>query len=170
MSSDRILERTAIRLERYVTAINDSVPDCRGIAKAAMPWSFRPVSFSRAEIPWLIYETRRVLSAVALHARAAPVWANPLPVGDEISPLLRSTSGSMCLLGYYACSLMMASYDYPGHASFFDYGCGVMVHSSAPDHVRDAPELQAEFPAKELPGLSGRLVWYGESLPRLPAP
>ena len=56
MSSDRILERTAIRLERYVTAINDSVPDCRGIAKAAMPWSFRPVSFSRAEIPWLIYE------------------------------------------------------------------------------------------------------------------
>ena len=64
-----------------------------------MPWSFRPVSFSRAEIPWLIYETRRVLSAVALHARAAPVWANPLPVGDEISPLLRSTSGSMCFAG-----------------------------------------------------------------------
>ena len=83
----------------------------------------------------------------------APVWANPLPVGDEISPLLRSTSGPMSLLGYYACSLMMASYDYPGHASFFDYGCGVMVHSSAPDHVRDAPELQAEFPAKELPGV-----------------
>ena len=64
---------------------------------------------------------------------------------------------------------MMMSYDYSGHASFFDYGCGVMAHPRAPDHVRDDPELQAEFPAKELPGLSGRLVWYGESLPRLSA-
>ena len=100
-----------------------------------------------------------------MFARDAPAWAIPLPVGDEICPLLRSTSGPICLLGHYACSLMMMSYDYSAHPSLSVFGCGVMAHPSAPDHVRDDPELQAEFPAKELPGLCGRLVWFGESLP-----
>jgi hypothetical protein len=45
-----------------------------------------------------------------------------------------------------------------------DPGCGVMAHPSAPNHVRDDPELQAEFPARALPGLCGRLVWSGERL------
>jgi hypothetical protein len=30
--------------------------------------------------------------------------------------------------------------------------------------VRDDIELQAEFPAKELPGLSSRMLWFGERL------
>ena len=40
-----------------------------------------------------------------------------------------------------------------------------MAHPRAPDCVRNDVELQAEFPAKDLPGLCGRLIWYGESLP-----
>ena len=72
---DRILERTAILLERYVTNISNSAPDCRGIAKATVPWAHYPVSFSQHEIPHLIFETRRVLLAQACHARVAPTWA-----------------------------------------------------------------------------------------------
>ena len=37
--SDRILERSAIALERFVTAINSSVPDRCGTAEVAVPWS-----------------------------------------------------------------------------------------------------------------------------------
>jgi hypothetical protein len=124
-----------------------------------VPWSRHAVRFTQSEIPGLLREIRKVLRARALFARAAPDWA-PLPVGDEISPLLHATSGPMCLLGNYACSLMMLSYDYLRHPSFFDYGCGVMFNSRAPQHVRNDPGLQAEFPAKELPGLCGRLVWF----------
>ena len=72
--------------------------------------------------------------------------------------------GNPVLVGEF-CLVMMAGYDYAGHASFHAYGCGVMAHPRAPDCVRDDVDLQAEFPAKELPGLSGRLIWYGESLP-----
>ena len=59
-----------------------------------------------------------MLLAQARHAQAAPPWAIPLPVGDEISPLLRSTSGPMCLLGNFACSVMMVGYDYLGTPRF----------------------------------------------------
>ena len=89
----------------------------------------------------------------------------PPSVVDEISPLLHTPCGPLRLLGHYACSLMMLSYDHPGHPSFFDYGCGVIAHPWVPDCVRDDVDLQAEFPAKELPGLSARLIWSGEKLP-----
>jgi hypothetical protein len=162
--SDRILERSAIALERFVTGFTTS-RYVDGIAEAPVPWSCHAVRFNPSEVPGLIRETRNVLQAIALFAETAPAWAIPLPVGDEISPLLRADSGPLCLLGSYACSLMMMSYDYRGHPSFHAYSCGVMAHQRAPNHVRDDPELRAEFPAKELPGLSGRLVWFGERLP-----
>ena len=50
------------------------------------------------------------------------------------------------------------------HPSFFDFGCGVMALPSAPKDIRDDPELQVEFPVKALPGLCGRLIWFGERL------
>ena len=161
----RVLERSAIALEHFVTAVNSSVPDCYGTAEVAVPWSRQPVRFTKAEVPWLIRETRTVLLAQARHAQVAPPWAIPLPVGDEISPLLSSTSGPMCLLGNFACSVMMMGYDYLGHPSFYDFGCGVMAHPRAPDRVRNDVESETEFPAKELPGLCGRMVWFGEGLP-----
>ena len=162
--SDRILERTAIRLDQFIAAINESAPDCCGIAELAVPWSHSPMRFSQAEIPHLIFETRNVLLASAMFASAAPRWCQPLPVGAEIAPLLQST-GSMHLLGLYSCSLMMMGYDYPAHPSLHTFGSGVMAHPKAPDHVRDDPELRCEFPAKELPGLCSRMVWFGEALP-----
>ena len=163
--SDRLLERAAVEFEHYVIALHAAVPDREGLAQAPVPWSRTGLRFAQTEIPGLVHEIRRVLRARALFAQAAPAWA-PLPVGDEITPLLRAT-GAMCLLGHYACSLLMMSYDYLGHPTFYDYGAGVMAHPRAPSHVRDDVELQAEFPARELPGLCGRLVWFGENLPRL---
>ena len=109
---------------------------------------------------------RKVLLARAQFAVTGPAWAQPLPVGDEITPLLKAT-GAMYLLGAYSCSLIMLGYNFQVHPSFYDYGCGVMNHPRAPEHVRGDPELQAEFPARELPGFCGRLVWFGENLPRL---
>ena len=162
--SDRILERTAILLERYIADI--STPDDCGIVEALVPGSHRPVYLSKSEVPQLICETRNILQAQAFHARHAPRWAIPLPVGDEISPLLRSSSGPLCLLAHYSCSLRMADYNYTAHPSLSTFGCGVMAHPKAPDHIRDDPELQAEFPAKELPGLSAQLIWSGADLPR----
>ena len=162
---DRILERSAVELERFVNGFVDSVPDRRGIAEAPVPWSRTAWRFSRSEIPQLIREVRTVLLAQAYHSCRAPAWADPLPVGDEIAPLLHSTSGPMHLLGLFSCSLMMMSYDYPAHPSFTTFGCGVMAHPRAPDHVRDDPELRCEFPARELPGLGGMMIWFGERLP-----
>jgi hypothetical protein len=43
----------------------------------------------------------------------------------------------------------------------------MMAHPDAPEHVRNDMDLQAEFPAKELRGLSSRMIWFGERL-RLP--
>src|SRR5262249_16465127 len=91
-----------------------------------------------------------------------PAWG-PLPLGDECNALIQAT-GAMHLLGCYAFSLQLMSYDYLGHPSLHTFGCGVMAHPAAPEHVRDDLELQEEFPAKPLPGLDGRLLWFGESL------
>jgi hypothetical protein len=164
--SDRLLERAAVEFEHYVVGLHNSMPDRDGLAKAPVPWSRAGLRFAPSEIPYLISETRKVLLARAQFAATGPAWGQPLPVGDEITPLLRAT-GPMCLLGHYACSLMMMNYDFRTHPSFYDYGCGVMGHPRAPEHVRSDLGLQAEFPAKELPGLCGRLVWFGENLPRL---
>ena len=70
----------------------------------------------------------------------------------------------MRLLGAYAFSLQMLDYDFVEHPSFFDFGCGVMALPGAPKDIRDDPELQVEFPVKALPGLCGRLIWFGERL------
>jgi hypothetical protein len=70
----------------------------------------------------------------------------------------------MHVLGCYSCSLQMMNYDYVGHPRFHAFACGMMAHPAAPEHVRNDPELQAEFPARPLPGLSGRMIWFGESL------
>ena len=151
--SDRLLERAAVEFEHYVVGLHNSVPDREGLAKARVPWSRTSCGSRQAKSRGLVREIRNVLRARALFAQAAPAWA-PLPVGDEISPLLHATGG-MCLLGHYACSLMMMSYDYLGHPTFATFASGVMAHPRAPDHVRDDPELRCEFPARGIAGV----VW-----------
>ena len=161
----RQADRYAVELKKYVSGFTSRVPDREGRIEVAVPWSRRAMHYYWYEIPGLIQETRDVLSSQARHAQAAPPWAIPLPVGDDISPMLHADSGAMCLLGRYACSLMCMSYDYAGHPSFFAFGCGVMAHPRAPANIRDDEELRAEVPAKELPGLCARLVWFGRGLP-----
>ena len=45
--SDRIMERSAIALERFVTRINNSV-FVDGVAEATVPWSYSPLPFAPA--------------------------------------------------------------------------------------------------------------------------
>ena len=83
-----------------------------GIARAQCP-AVPPlceITFTKSEIPYLIHQTRDVLAGNRPACRGSSGLGYPLPVGDEINPLLQSTSGPMCLLGHYACSLMMLSY------------------------------------------------------------
>jgi hypothetical protein len=158
------MERCAIEFEHYVIKLNTARPDPNGVAEAPVPWSRDGVTFTQSEVPGLIREIREVLHARAWFAATGPAWAQPLPTGPECSPLFQAR-GAMHLLGRFSCSLWMLSYDYRVHPDFQAYGCGVMAHPHCPDHVRDDPQLQAEFPAKPLPGLCNRLMW----LPSAPA-
>jgi hypothetical protein len=161
--SDRFLERCAIEFERYVAGLHDSVPDNCGVAEARVPWSRHEIQFTQSQIPWLIRAMRTVLQAHGSRKRGQP----------GRSPCRSATSACRCrgrpepctCWGAYAFSLQLRHYDFQTHPSFSTFGRGVMAHPRAPDHVRDDLELQEEFPAKELPGLSARLIWYGEHLP-----
>ena len=81
-----------------------------------------------------------------------------------IDTVLYKAEGAMHILGCYALSLEAMDHDYLKHPRFYDFACGMMAHLSAPDHVRYDIDLQAEFPAKELPGLCGRMMWSGKGL------
>jgi hypothetical protein len=111
---DRLMERCAIEFERYVVELHKAVPNHEGIAQAPVPWSRSGVTFTQSEIPGLIRSVREVLEARAWFAMTGPTWAQPLPVDSECSPLLKAR-GPMYLLGLYACSLWMLSYDYRVH-------------------------------------------------------
>jgi hypothetical protein len=161
--SDRVFARASIELEHFVTGINSSVPARNGVAEAAVPWSRNHVRFRQNQIPDLKRQTMNVLLSRALFVDDAPDWA-PLPVGDEIPPLL-GTTGPMHLLGLYAASLKAAGYNFLQHPTFNVFGCGVMAHPCAPGHVRNDQELRCEFPARELPGLCCELIWHGQDLP-----
>src|SRR6476659_1838420 len=100
--SDRIVARTKILLEQYIANINGCILDEDGFAQVVVPWSRHPLLFPESEIPNLLRKTASILQAQADHACHAPHWATPLPLGDEIPPLLQSRSGPVCLLGHYA--------------------------------------------------------------------
>jgi hypothetical protein len=162
MLNNLLQERCEIAFVQYVADVLASEPDCCGQASADVPWG-RGWGFTKAGIPHLIRDIRAALDAKVWFNECGPDWAKPLPMGRECAALFQAR-GALHLLGRYAFSLQMADFDYLKHPQPFDYFCGVMAHPNAPDHVRDDPELQAEFPAKVLPGLCSRLIWSGESL------
>jgi hypothetical protein len=46
------------------------------------------------------------------------------------------------------------------HPRFTEFACGVMAFDATPAEIRDDPDLQREFPARELEGLTdGWLAW-----------
>jgi hypothetical protein len=152
-------ERCKAELERYAAKIYASKFDAYGQVGVDVPW-FHYTAFSKAG---LIYQIGTALAARAWFAKHGPAWAPQLPLGFEIPPLIRG-GGPLHLLGRYAQSLETLGYDYITHPQLYDFGCGVMAHPDAPEHIRNDFELQAEFPAKELPGLGPRLLWFGERL------
>jgi hypothetical protein len=88
---------------------------------------------------------------------------------ENITPLLDHAKGPAWLLGSYASSLQKAEFKYLQHPTIFDYGRGVMALPSGtqgvPKYISDDTELAAEFPAMELPGLTGkwgRMEWSAE--------
>ena len=163
--TNRLVERCAIEFERYVAKLHNEVLSTRsGVARAVIPTAPYEIEYRQSDIPLLTREVRRAYEARAMFALQAPSWCQPLPLGGECTGLLRAR-GAMHVLGCYSFSLELMSHDYFGHPQFYNFACGMMARPAAPEHVRDDPELQAEFPAKELPGLSGRMIWFGESLP-----
>jgi hypothetical protein len=163
-TTERVLERCRIEFADKVASVHNRLSvGCR-TAKASFPIAPYEVVYERRDIPWLIHEFRKAFEAKAAFAIGGPAWGQPLPLGEECYPLLKA-KGPLHLVGLFAFSLQLLDYDYQTHPQFFDYAAGVMAHPAAPADVKGDPELMAEFPAKELPGLGGRMMWLGESLP-----
>jgi hypothetical protein len=171
-TADRLRERFAIELESYTRELSEGVPNCHGICTAHVPWCRDEIQFRKNEAPQLIVEVGRLLQARAWFATAGPAWAQPLPLGDEEwMTLIHHGRGAMYLLGLYSVSLQECRYDYIKHPSFHAFGCGMMAHPDAPEHVRGDAALAAEFPAKPLPGLGGRgPTWSSKRAKQLQLP
>jgi len=157
---DRLRERSGIECERYVVDLLASKPDELGMISARTPLC-DAYTIMQTGVPHLINQIRAALDAKIWFSETEPDWG-PLPMGPfECGPLLHA-SGAPFLLGCYAFSLELNHFDYLGHPQITDFCRGAMAHPDAPDHVRNDLELRMDFPAKELPGLYGRLVWLGE--------
>jgi hypothetical protein len=152
-------ERCKAELEHFVAKVHASKFDAYGQVGIDTPWMHYR-AFSKAG---LVYQIGTALAARAWFSRHGPAWAPQLPLGFEIPPLLRG-GGPLHLLGRYAQSLEITGYNYREHPQLYPFACGVMAHPAAPACVRDDPELKAEFPPKPLPGLSGRMIWYDDTL------
>jgi hypothetical protein len=89
-----------------------------------------------------------------------PSWAPLLPLTfADIDKMRYSPSNRIELVGHYAGSLMMQGWDLKIHPSFHDHACGVRAYKYAPEHIRNDPELAAEFPARPLSGIDLSLGW-----------
>jgi hypothetical protein len=165
MSDTRLVERCTLEFERYVAKLRlDVLATHSGVARASIPTVPYEIDYTASDIPSLAREMGRAYEARAMFAIEGPAWAQMLPIGEECYPLQKAT-GALFALGSYGFSLQLMDYAYFEHPKFYDFVCGMMAHPHAPEHVRDDIDLQAEFPAKELPGLSGRMIWFGERLP-----
>jgi hypothetical protein len=152
-----LYDRCKAEFEQYVAKVQDSKFDAYGQVGIEVPW-FHYSAFSKAG---LVHQIGTALAARVWFSKHGPEWAQQLPLGFEIPPLLRG-SGPLRLLGHYAQSLEFLSYNCLEHPQLYDFCRGVMAHPDAPEHVRNDPELLAEFPPKPLPGLSSRMIWFGE--------
>jgi hypothetical protein len=158
--TNRLIERATLEFENFVVKLHDAVAH-RSLID--IPWAPFTQLVTEANIPAVEQGARKAFEARAMFAVENPGWG-ALPLGNECNALIKAT-GAMHLLGLYAFSLQLMGYDYFGHPRFYDFGCGVMAHPDAPEHVRDDPELMEEFCVRPLPGLDGRLIWFGERLP-----
>jgi hypothetical protein len=153
-------ERCKAELEHFAAKVHASKFDLYGQVGVDVPW-MHYTAFSKAG---LIVQVGTALAARVWFSKHGPAWCPQLPLGFEILPLLRG-GGPLHLLGRYAQSLEFMNYNYLEHPQLYPFACGVMAHPAAPEHVRDDPELLAEFPPQPLPGLSDRLLWFGERPP-----
>ena len=166
MRGSLLQERCELEFERYVAGIHASKFDDLGMACVSVPWARSGWGITKAGIPHVIGDIQAALDARIWFSVHGPDWAQELPLGDECYPMMEA-SGLLHLLGRYGFSLWLLDFDYLTHPQIYEFSCGLMASPQTPEHVREDPELLAEFPARELPGLCGRLVWFGENLPRL---
>ena len=108
--------------------------------------------------PYLKHQICRALAARAAFRETAPHWAPELPLSSaDIEKLIHCKNNWFVLVGYYARSLACANWGI--HPTFRDYACGLMACEFAPQHLRIDPELQVEFPPRELAGFDRALCW-----------
>jgi hypothetical protein len=106
------------------------------------------------------------LCAKAQFSRDAPAWAPCLPLRrEDCEKLENDDSNRLNLVGYYGCSLRETSWDYQTHPPFAGFASGLMAYKHTPDHLRNDPELQREFPPTRLKGLcGGHLHWRSPAM------
>jgi hypothetical protein len=93
-------------------------------------------------------------------AQHGPPDAPLLPLGYEERESIKGTSPLNTMVGLYARSWHVCSYDLDLHPSFHDYACGVMAseYNGWPSLTEDA-EMPRRFPPRKLVGLGPGLMW-----------
>jgi hypothetical protein len=158
--SDDLLELCAREFERFV---DELFLRCResGLALARCPIIDRLYDVQSeadtARIKRMLHSAVRARQHFRQHG---PSWAPLLPLTfDDIEQMEHDPSNRVELVGHYASSLMMQQWNLKLHPSFHDYASGVMAYKYAPEHLRNDPELMAEFSARPLAGLDKGLSW-----------
>ena len=114
-----------------------------------------------------LYLRQQVVAALVARERfrlSAPSWAPALPLSHEdIEAMENDDSHPLQIVGLYAGS-QRGSYWDPAHPPFAIYAGGLMAYPGTPEHLRNDPALQEQFPCRELPGLGAELIWSGAHL------
>jgi hypothetical protein len=145
--------RCELEFERYVAEVGKTKFDDTGQVSLKTPWAWYS-AFSKAG---LIAQIRAALDARAWFSKHGPSWAQPLPLVEEYFSMLED-DGPLYLLGHYAFSLEVNSYEFWEHPLIYDFCRGMMASPYC--KMRNDSDLLKEFPPKILPGLGPRLCWF----------
>jgi hypothetical protein len=166
MSSDRLLERSAIEFERGIERYAEMlfanrVSENQNAFDACL--REHPEGYMR-----LLDLAERAMRARNWFARHAACRFQPLTLTfyDDQEDALCSGDLNRHVVVYYSYSLRGQGFDYLKHPGFYEYGRGLLADPDCPIDLRDDQELLADFPPKPLPGLAG--IYWSPVLPPEP--
>ena len=99
------------------------------------------------------------LVAAAKFRRDAPRWPE-LPLHEnDIEEMVNDDCIRCSVVGHFGSSLRYESWN-PQHPGFSSFVGGLLSDRQAPAHIRNNPELLANFPPARLKGMTaGSLIW-----------
>jgi hypothetical protein len=150
------------RLERHVVDMFEArrlAANATGKEFALTPYTEEPFSIRcESSFPLVRHMVCRAVAARESFRETAPHWAPELPLNSaDCEKMISGKSNRIALVGYFGRSWVCANWG--SHPTFRHYACGLMACEYTPEHTRNDPELQREYPPRELPGLDQSLCW-----------